>query len=196
MNRWTLLTSSISVLDLIQQTEQCWVQPPYKYCEKRCTKIRTCIRPNHTCCWTYCGNICLDNEWVGWGGKARTLACFITAPYPLFQRLQPPKSWLKKQAAKDNVLLSPNLGCSSLQNKPRHRHEVLYFFLHSYSVPFASLKTSPISSYIPPLSKIPIIDDLVGPLHGLSTLSQVQEDLVFICLFSWQTSWGKLLKSG
>ncbi|XP_025255782.1 protein WFDC9 [Theropithecus gelada] len=50
------------LLDLIQQTEQCWVQPPYKYCEKRCTKIRTCIRPNHTCCWTYCGNICLDNE--------------------------------------------------------------------------------------------------------------------------------------
>uniref|UniRef100_A0A7N9CBM0 WAP four-disulfide core domain 9 n=1 Tax=Macaca fascicularis TaxID=9541 RepID=A0A7N9CBM0_MACFA len=58
----TLNSDTFRVLDLIQQTEQCWVQPPYKYCEKRCTKIRTCIRPNHTCCWTYCGNICLDNE--------------------------------------------------------------------------------------------------------------------------------------
>ncbi|PNJ86055.1 protein WFDC9 [Pongo pygmaeus] len=49
-------------LDMIRETEQCWVQPPYKYCKRRCTKIMTCVRPNHTCCWTYCGNICLDNE--------------------------------------------------------------------------------------------------------------------------------------
>ncbi|XP_008049777.1 protein WFDC9 [Carlito syrichta] len=46
----------------IREIEQCWVQPPLKYCAKRCTKVRTCLHPNHTCCWTYCGNICLDNE--------------------------------------------------------------------------------------------------------------------------------------
>uniref|UniRef100_A0A8C5YY62 WAP four-disulfide core domain 9 n=1 Tax=Marmota marmota marmota TaxID=9994 RepID=A0A8C5YY62_MARMA len=40
----------------------CWVQPPSKYCEKRCTKSLSCLIPKHTCCWTYCGNICLDNE--------------------------------------------------------------------------------------------------------------------------------------
>ncbi|XP_076705322.1 protein WFDC9 [Callospermophilus lateralis] len=45
-----------------KETEQCWVQPPSKYCEKRCTKSLSCLIPNHTCCWTYCGNICLDNE--------------------------------------------------------------------------------------------------------------------------------------
>ncbi|XP_032255658.1 protein WFDC9 [Phoca vitulina] len=43
-------------------TEQCWVQPPLKYCEKRCTKLQECLSPNHTCCWTFCGNICLDNR--------------------------------------------------------------------------------------------------------------------------------------
>uniref|UniRef100_A0A2K5DMX7 WAP four-disulfide core domain 9 n=2 Tax=Aotus nancymaae TaxID=37293 RepID=A0A2K5DMX7_AOTNA len=46
----------------IRETYQCWVQPSLKYCEKKCTKINTCVRPNHTCCWTYCGDICLDNE--------------------------------------------------------------------------------------------------------------------------------------
>ncbi|XP_077024002.1 WAP four-disulfide core domain protein 8 isoform X3 [Tamandua tetradactyla] len=40
--------------------DQCWVQPPPMFCEKRCTKFQTCLLPNSTCCWTYCGNICLD----------------------------------------------------------------------------------------------------------------------------------------
>ncbi|XP_008593211.1 PREDICTED: protein WFDC9 [Galeopterus variegatus] len=44
------------------EVEQCWVQPPIKYCRRRCTKIQTCLLPNHTCCWTYCGNICLNDE--------------------------------------------------------------------------------------------------------------------------------------
>ncbi|XP_045660761.1 protein WFDC9 [Ursus americanus] len=43
-------------------TDQCWVQPPLKYCEKRCTKLQECLSLNHTCCWTFCGNICLDNR--------------------------------------------------------------------------------------------------------------------------------------
>uniref|UniRef100_A0A8C9M2Q9 WAP four-disulfide core domain 9 n=1 Tax=Panthera tigris altaica TaxID=74533 RepID=A0A8C9M2Q9_PANTA len=42
--------------------EQCWIQPLLQYCEKRCTKLHECLSPNHTCCWTFCGNICLDNE--------------------------------------------------------------------------------------------------------------------------------------
>ncbi|XP_058541760.1 protein WFDC9 [Neofelis nebulosa] len=42
--------------------EQCWIQPLLQYCEKRCTKLQECLFPNHTCCWTFCGNICLDNE--------------------------------------------------------------------------------------------------------------------------------------
>uniref|UniRef100_A0A8C7AZY5 WAP four-disulfide core domain 9 n=1 Tax=Neovison vison TaxID=452646 RepID=A0A8C7AZY5_NEOVI len=43
-------------------TEQCWVQPPLKYCVKRCTKLLECLSLNHTCCWTFCGNVCLDNR--------------------------------------------------------------------------------------------------------------------------------------
>ncbi|XP_077905212.1 protein WFDC9 [Ictidomys tridecemlineatus] len=58
----TLPTSTISISVEEKETEQCWVQPPSKFCEKRCTKSLSCLIPNHTCCWTYCGNICLDNE--------------------------------------------------------------------------------------------------------------------------------------
>uniref|UniRef100_A0A8C6QRK0 WAP four-disulfide core domain 9 n=2 Tax=Nannospalax galili TaxID=1026970 RepID=A0A8C6QRK0_NANGA len=46
----------------IIKIEQCWVQPPPQFCGKRCTKVHKCASPNHTCCWTYCGSICLDNE--------------------------------------------------------------------------------------------------------------------------------------
>ncbi|KAM7326892.1 protein WFDC9 [Alexandromys fortis] len=46
----------------IKEVDQCWVQPPTRFCGKRCTKVHGCLRPNHTCCWTYCGNICLDDE--------------------------------------------------------------------------------------------------------------------------------------
>ncbi|XP_011367700.1 protein WFDC9 [Pteropus medius] len=48
--------------DDTEETEQCWVQPPERFCEERCTRSLTCLQPNHTCCWTFCGNICLDNE--------------------------------------------------------------------------------------------------------------------------------------
>ncbi|XP_021518956.1 protein WFDC9 [Meriones unguiculatus] len=50
-----------SLRDKIQEIDQCWVQPPTRFCGKRCTKVQNCVSPNHTCCWTYCGNICLDN---------------------------------------------------------------------------------------------------------------------------------------
>ncbi|XP_027479690.1 protein WFDC9 [Zalophus californianus] len=42
--------------------EQCGVRALLKCCEKRCTKLQECFSPNHTCCWTFCGNICLDNR--------------------------------------------------------------------------------------------------------------------------------------
>ncbi|XP_062058551.1 protein WFDC9 [Lepus europaeus] len=45
-----------------KEIEQCWVQPPEKHCKQRCTKEHSCPRLNHTCCWTFCGNICLDNQ--------------------------------------------------------------------------------------------------------------------------------------
>ncbi|XP_054430007.1 protein WFDC9 [Pteronotus mesoamericanus] len=48
--------------DRVREIEQCWVQPPIKYCAKRCTKVRGCTKQNYTCCWTFCGNICLENE--------------------------------------------------------------------------------------------------------------------------------------
>ncbi|XP_057560021.1 protein WFDC9 [Hippopotamus amphibius kiboko] len=64
----------------LRDIDQCWVQPPsLKYCVKRCTNAKGCSFPNHTCCWTYCGDICLDNE-----------------SYELEQKTQSPKSWAKK----------------------------------------------------------------------------------------------------
>ncbi|XP_049726049.1 protein WFDC9 [Elephas maximus indicus] len=44
------------------EIEQCWVQPPLEFCDKKCSKYNFCVFYNHTCCWTYCGNICLHNE--------------------------------------------------------------------------------------------------------------------------------------
>nr|XP_012636852.1 protein WFDC9 [Microcebus murinus] len=58
----SLLTSTMSIPLEVKETQQCWVQPPNKYCRKRCTRGRTCLHQNHTCCWTFCGNICLHNE--------------------------------------------------------------------------------------------------------------------------------------
>lgn len=62
VSKQTLAIPSISIPGEIKEIDQCWVQPPTRFCGKRCTKVHGCVRPNHTCCWTYCGNICLDNE--------------------------------------------------------------------------------------------------------------------------------------
>uniref|UniRef100_A0A8C5LL12 WAP four-disulfide core domain 9 n=1 Tax=Jaculus jaculus TaxID=51337 RepID=A0A8C5LL12_JACJA len=74
MGRWILLLTMfihgvvvlLPVLGGIRNEEreisQCWVQPPSTFCGKRCTHLQKCVSPNSTCCWTYCGRICLDNE--------------------------------------------------------------------------------------------------------------------------------------
>ncbi|XP_033622982.1 protein WFDC11 [Fukomys damarensis] len=54
---WTL-----ALLDEMASVDECWVQPPSEYCANRCTRLQTCVNPNLTCCWAYCGNICLDRE--------------------------------------------------------------------------------------------------------------------------------------
>ncbi|XP_040588863.1 protein WFDC11-like [Mesocricetus auratus] len=41
--------------------EECWGQPKANDCTKRCSRTFKCIHRNHTCCWTYCGNICAEN---------------------------------------------------------------------------------------------------------------------------------------
>ncbi|XP_036274614.1 protein WFDC9 [Pipistrellus kuhlii] len=46
----------------IKEIKQCWVQPPLKFCSLRCSRENRCFETKYTCCWTYCGNICLDNE--------------------------------------------------------------------------------------------------------------------------------------
>ncbi|XP_040588951.1 protein WFDC9-like [Mesocricetus auratus] len=52
---------SFKIRDGMDEIDQCWVHPPKRFCGKRCTRVYECVTPNHTCCWTYCGNICLDN---------------------------------------------------------------------------------------------------------------------------------------
>ncbi|OBS81359.1 hypothetical protein A6R68_20461, partial [Neotoma lepida] len=51
----------IPVYNKVKEVKQCWLQPSNKFCGLRCTRVLKCLNPNHTCCWTYCGNICLDN---------------------------------------------------------------------------------------------------------------------------------------
>ncbi|XP_005604723.1 protein WFDC11 [Equus asinus] len=43
-------------------TEECWGEPTIRECNKRCSRSFKCIAVNHTCCWTYCGNICWETK--------------------------------------------------------------------------------------------------------------------------------------
>ncbi|KAB0383734.1 protein WFDC11 [Muntiacus reevesi] len=44
--------------------EECWGEPTVQDCSKRCSKSFRCVKINHTCCWTYCGNICWENTLI------------------------------------------------------------------------------------------------------------------------------------
>uniref|UniRef100_A0A8C3YHE2 WAP four-disulfide core domain 11 n=1 Tax=Catagonus wagneri TaxID=51154 RepID=A0A8C3YHE2_9CETA len=41
--------------------QECWGLPNVQECDKRCSRSFRCVGINHTCCWTYCGNICWEN---------------------------------------------------------------------------------------------------------------------------------------
>ncbi|XP_035865356.1 protein WFDC11, partial [Phyllostomus discolor] len=49
--------------------EECWGHPNIIDCTRKCSKLFKCARVNHTCCWTYCGNICWKTV-VSWGTRA------------------------------------------------------------------------------------------------------------------------------
>ncbi|XP_055451907.1 protein WFDC11-like [Psammomys obesus] len=40
--------------------EECWGQPKANDCAKKCSRTFKCVHRGHTCCWTYCGNICAE----------------------------------------------------------------------------------------------------------------------------------------
>nr|XP_020023602.1 protein WFDC11 [Castor canadensis] len=42
--------------------EECWLDPNAEDCTKKCSKTFRCFLQNHTCCWAYCGDICLENK--------------------------------------------------------------------------------------------------------------------------------------
>uniref|UniRef100_A0A8C5LBG7 WAP four-disulfide core domain 11 n=1 Tax=Jaculus jaculus TaxID=51337 RepID=A0A8C5LBG7_JACJA len=42
--------------------EECWGLPRVKDCSRKCSRTFKCMRVNHTCCWSYCGNICAENN--------------------------------------------------------------------------------------------------------------------------------------
>lgn len=85
------------------------------------------------------------------------------------RRLQPPKSWSKRQVASGDGLLSPHLRCHSLQNKLKYQHGGLYFFFNLIQFPLPNMTTSLI---IPPLSKPPAPASFVWPLHWPLVLAQ------------------------
>ncbi|XP_045430559.1 protein WFDC11 [Pipistrellus kuhlii] len=39
---------------------ECWGKPNVVDCALKCSRSFYCLRVNYTCCWTYCGNICLE----------------------------------------------------------------------------------------------------------------------------------------
>ncbi|XP_070657872.1 protein WFDC11 isoform X1 [Bos indicus] len=41
--------------------QECWGQPTIRECNNKCSRNFRCVKINHTCCWTYCGNICWEN---------------------------------------------------------------------------------------------------------------------------------------
>ncbi|XP_047397085.1 protein WFDC11-like [Sciurus carolinensis] len=45
--------------------EECWGEPDVKDCTKKCSRTFKCAHKNHTCCWSYCGNICWANKNLG-----------------------------------------------------------------------------------------------------------------------------------
>ncbi|XP_029775063.1 uncharacterized protein LOC115275437 isoform X6 [Suricata suricatta] len=38
--------------------EECWGLPKAVECTIKCSRTFSCVNKNHTCCWTYCGNVC------------------------------------------------------------------------------------------------------------------------------------------
>ncbi|XP_058419400.1 protein WFDC11-like [Diceros bicornis minor] len=42
--------------------EECWGDPMVYECTKKCSRTFRCVDINHTCCWSYCGNICWKNK--------------------------------------------------------------------------------------------------------------------------------------
>lgn len=52
-----------SCLDFREKSllQECWGLPNVHECDKRCSRTFRCVDINHTCCWTYCGNICWKN---------------------------------------------------------------------------------------------------------------------------------------
>ncbi|XP_012495881.1 PREDICTED: protein WFDC11 [Propithecus coquereli] len=52
--------SCVSRDDLL--IEECWGQPNVEECTRKCSKTLKCEDRTKTCCWTYCGNICWEND--------------------------------------------------------------------------------------------------------------------------------------
>nr|XP_012598349.1 protein WFDC11 [Microcebus murinus] len=42
--------------------EECWGQPKVKECTRTCSRTLRCEDKNQKCCWSYCGNICWDEN--------------------------------------------------------------------------------------------------------------------------------------
>ncbi|XP_037357533.1 protein WFDC11 [Talpa occidentalis] len=74
MKFWTLILMAsfcmtLSVLGALKRRyseaemtiEECRGEADVLQCTKVCSKTFKCMEVNHTCCWTYCGNICWEN---------------------------------------------------------------------------------------------------------------------------------------
>lgn len=109
---------SISEEELL--LEECWGQPKANDCSKKCSRTFKCIHRNHTCCWTYCGNICAEN-----GVSCR---CVCVCGGWVLASLMPPSALDCYSSTEDQSCpnLSPTRGPHtdkhSYTQKDRHRH--------------------------------------------------------------------------
>ncbi|XP_026264135.2 protein WFDC11-like [Urocitellus parryii] len=44
--------------------EECSGEPNRVDCAQKCSRTFKCAQKNHMCCWTYCGNICWEREYL------------------------------------------------------------------------------------------------------------------------------------
>eukprot|EP00069_Balaena_mysticetus_P009520 bmy_06269T0 len=114
--------------------QECWGQPTVQECAKKCSRTFRCVEINHTCCWTYCGNICWENTDPPWACSSRTQrsrmgsrACIGTTLPRAGSSQSGPDSpgelSVESEGKKEEVILGSSL---PLLAKPGQRKESLF----------------------------------------------------------------------
>lgn len=141
-----------SCLDFREKSllQECWGLPNVHECDKRCSRTFRCVDINHTCCWTYCGNICWKNtvslEMCAWV-YVSTDSHLLRYCCPYTEEWGTPNPRHRKSKRQCPLTLEGN----SLANRPRYQLGAPCFFHYIItpmlsSVYFAAVRSIPIFS--------------------------------------------------